>query len=190
MSSVHKIKPIRSTGVRVRKTYRLYKPELRNDFNKRCGYCDDDDSFLGGSRHFHVDHFAPKAKFQGNHPEIVYEYTNLIYSCPYCNGSKGDDWVSDDPKVSYVDDEGYVDPCHDDYDIHLARDGSGCIKPQSKLGEYMHRELKLDLCRHELIWKIGQLESNIDKIEAASKTDISLLPLYQKLKELRDLLES
>lgn len=31
-----------------KKCYRSYKKELREDFNKRCGYCDDHDCWAGG----------------------------------------------------------------------------------------------------------------------------------------------
>ena len=81
-------KPVRS-NVTKRAKYQLYKEDLRRDFKERCGYCDDPDEFSGGSRGYHIDHFAPKSIF----PELKTEYSNLVYSCSYCNIAKSDKWI-------------------------------------------------------------------------------------------------
>lgn len=46
--SIHAIKPKR-TCTETYRNYLSFKPYLRGDFNKRCGYCDDDDFNAGGS---------------------------------------------------------------------------------------------------------------------------------------------
>jgi len=44
-----------------------------------------------------VDHFHPKSRF----PELVYEWTNWVFSCHDCNHAKANSW----PQT------GYIDPC-------------------------------------------------------------------------------
>jgi len=72
------------------KSYHSYKSYLREDFSKRCGYCNDLDVLCGGRRGFQIDHFRPQKKFE----HLKINYDNLIYSCPYCNRAKSDDWPS------------------------------------------------------------------------------------------------
>ena len=43
--------------------YRSFKPYLRTDFRKKCGYTDCSDFWFGGPKTFHIDHFKPKSKF-------------------------------------------------------------------------------------------------------------------------------
>ena len=128
------------------------KKHLAIDFNGRCAYCDDRDFYYGGTRSFQVEHFAPKGKF----PALKYVYENLLYSCPYCNRAKSDAWPSDDSSVNIVDNEGFVNPCSDEYDQHLERIPSGEIIARTKLGTYMRTKLKLYLRRHVLFFKIDQ----------------------------------
>lgn len=71
------------TGIMWR-TNRENKKRLINDFEHRCAYCDDLDKYGGGSKVYHVEHFAPKEKF----PELKFQYDNLLYACPFCNISK------------------------------------------------------------------------------------------------------
>jgi len=58
--------------------YRDYKNDLREDFNCRCGYCDDEDIWAGGKKSFHIDHFVPRKHLK---TILDKEYSNLIYSC-------------------------------------------------------------------------------------------------------------
>lgn len=51
------------TGIMWR-TNRENKKRLINDFEHRCAYCDDLDKYGGGSKVYHVEHFAPKEKFE------------------------------------------------------------------------------------------------------------------------------
>lgn len=160
MTSLRREKPER-TFKRVLKDYRKYKEPLRKDFHERCGFCDDHHFYSGGERAFHIDHFAPQLKF----PELRNTYKNLVYSCPYCNISKGNDWVSSESSVSVIKDKGYVDPCSDDYEKHLSRNDKGQINANAALGKYMHEKLKLWLIRHEWAWKIDKIDSLIKEIE-------------------------
>ena len=159
---MRRIVPARRDEIRQYASHRSYKPFLREDFNKRCGYCDADDKFLGASAAFHVDHFAPQKKFG----DLQTEYTNLVYSCRYCNGSKSDYWPSECPQTPVVNNEGVIDPCEEEYDKHLARNDKGYIYPITDLGTFFHNLLNLGLTRHSILWKLQQIESNLDEMES------------------------
>ena len=159
--------PVRSV-VAQRANYRLYKGELRADFNARCGYCDSIDEYFGGLSSAHIDHFAPKSKF----PELASHYCNLIYSCPFCNGAKSNKWLGVDAGIPNNGREGFVDPCNEEFDTHLARRASGEIVPTSRLGEYMVNHLKLRLMRHRFIWQAQRLDELMARL-------LELRPLVQ-----------
>lgn len=142
--------------------YRLYKPYLRSDFGKRCGYCNDIDLICGGARGFHIDHFRPQVPFS----HLTNEYRNLVYACPYCNGAKSNDWPSGVEDVSVLDDgSGYLDPCDIDFDSHFERYDHGRIRPKTAVGKYMYKKLKLGLRRHQLAWAYEQLELLLREID-------------------------
>jgi uncharacterized protein (TIGR02646 family) len=141
--------------------YRSYKRDLVVDFQHRCGYCDGHDSYSGGYKNFHIDHFAPKKKF----PHLEHSYSNLVYACFYCNNAKSDHWPSNSHDVSVVGNSGFVDPCSDDYDTHLLRAENGEIVPLTPLGNYMFDTLHLGLKRHSIIWATEELFRLIDEIE-------------------------
>lgn len=135
--------------------YRRYKNPLKKDFHDRCGYCDIKDTWLGGRKVYHVDHFAPKAKFE----YLKTEYSNLIYSCPYCNNAKSNTWPSNDPSISVLNDKGFVDPCNEEYDSLFYRDDEGRIIPRTELGVYIYEELHFYATRHSVIWKLEKIKS-------------------------------
>lgn len=64
-----------------------------------CWYCERlcDGEVDSGGKAPTVDHFRPISRF----PELVYEWTNWIFSCRRCNSIKDNQWP----------DLGYVDPC-------------------------------------------------------------------------------
>jgi len=136
--------------------YTSFKPYLREDFNRRCGYCDDRDVICGGVRGFHIDHFRPRKHFE----HLENDYNNLVYACPYCNGGKSDDWPSGNEELTVLDGRGYIDPCDTDFDKQFERYIDGRIRPKTDVGNYMFKKLKLGLRRHELAWmyeKLGRL---------------------------------
>src|SRR5437879_2084972 len=100
--------------------YRRYKQALREDFEYRCAYCllHEGDPYGGGFRHFQIDHFRPRIKF----PELTNTYSNLYYSCAWCNGAKSQKWPSD---VEHTHGFVFVDPCVEDlYATHAKLDPS------------------------------------------------------------------
>ena len=162
MISVRKKIPLRSFETKY-SSYVRYKEPLRKDFNQRCGYCDDTDHHCGGTRGYHIDHFRPKKKFS----DLINEYSNLVYSCPYCNGGKGADWPAGDSPETFIDDKGYIDPCLPEYDEHFVRSDDGSIKPLTKLGQYIFEKLNLGLRRHRLICMLEILEGLLKQIGIA-----------------------
>lgn len=156
--------------------YRKYKKSLKKDFNSRCGYCDVEDKWLGGKRIYHVDHFAPK-RFS----HLINEYSNLIYSCPYCNVAKSDDWASDDPQENICNNIGYIDPCSEDYDTLFYRDDEGnIIACDNGVAKYMHANLKLYAKRHSVIWNLQMLEKLKKELQSQSTNFIKNEELKSK----------
>lgn len=158
MSKIHRTRPVRRV-VAVRNTYQEYRPELRNDFNGSCGYCGDSDEFLDKIC-FHIDHFAPKKKF----PHLKTTYTNLVYACRFCNIKKSNHWIGDDANVSHDGTKGFVDPCAEEFDDHVGRDGDGKIVGKTELGRYIVKRLNLGLVRHQLLWQAREARRLIEAI--------------------------
>lgn len=143
------------------KSNSLNKKKLVIDFEKKCAYCDDPDYYSGGYNSYHVDHFAPKKLFR----QLEFTYENLVYSCPYCNQAKSDKWVGKTSEENIVDNRGFEDPCSEKYNFHLKRDENGKIISKTEIGEYMYRELKLYLKRHQLIYNLEKIRALIKKLE-------------------------
>ena len=143
------------------KTIRSNKKRLVRDFQNKCAYCDDLDRYSGGEDNYHIDHFAPKSKFK--HLEFVYE--NLMYSCPYCNRAKKDKWVGDNSEITIIENRGFINPCTSEYDRQLGRDDKGNIVPLTAIGKYMHKELKLYLSRHAIIYNLEKVEFQLKRIK-------------------------
>ena len=144
--NVQQEKPKR-TCTKTYASYTSFKQDIREDFNKRCGYCDDLDLFHGGAGGYHIDHFKPHSLEQFS--ALKTEYSNLVYSCPFCNRAKSNKWK---------DGDGFIDPCEKEYDSHLRRNNQGQIVSKTKQGQYMHKNLNLHLKRHELLWIIEKLQ--------------------------------
>ena len=156
------------------KTRSIIKKHLRQDFHGRCAYCDDADSLVDVD--FHIDHFAPKTKF----PKRKFVYQNLFYACPYCNESKSEYWVCDDPDVNVINDEGIVNPCSKEYDRHLGRREDGGILPKTALGYFMYKKLRLYLLRHEVFFQIERLRKKIEEAQLTGANAVAMA-LYKEI---------
>jgi 5-methylcytosine-specific restriction endonuclease McrA len=168
--------------------YRSYKIPLRTDFFERCGYCNDHEAWSMGRRGMQIDHFVPKTKFS-----LVYDvhhYSNLIYSCFYCNNNKSDDWVTTDPQLAICNDRkiGYIHPRNSEYDNAFKRGTDGRILPQNSVGEYMFKTLCLGLKRHRLIYHLEKLfilyEELKKEINDLSTSTEDRRMLKERLKEI------
>lgn len=64
---------------------RAIKDAIVAMFHGKCAYCESKISHIA---YGHIEHFKPKSTF----PELTFEWTNLLLSCPICNGTefKGD----------------------------------------------------------------------------------------------------
>jgi len=151
--------------------YSEYKDDLREDFNCRCGYCDDEDKWPGGKLFFQIDHFVPRKHMITISDK---EYSNLVYSCFFCNNSKHSDWPTNDENLHNNGKEGYIDVCLPKYDAQFYRNFGGEIFPRTELGEYMYRKLKLFLRRHAVIWNLSRLHNKILEIEKIRKEERDL----------------
>lgn len=143
--------PVRLYNGNEYKNYRDYKPHLRKDFKKKCGYTGCVDHWFGGVTTFQIDHFLP----QSLHPHLKTKYSNLIYCCSFVNRAKSND------------DGNYLDPCDTDYNIHFYRNQKGEIIPfpASAKAVYMHKKLKLYLSRYSIIWTLEQLENQMYELQ-------------------------
>jgi uncharacterized protein (TIGR02646 family) len=152
--------------------YRDYRNDLRLDFFKRCGYCNDPDDFRDD---YHIDHFAPQADFK----HLAHEYRNLVYSCPTCNTAKGRDWVTDSCDISYTSTKGYLNPCESVYDDGFTRDEFGEIVALSPVARYMYLKLKFYLPRHAIYWNLYRIQQLINKLNRIAEK-------YPNNKEIQD----
>ncbi len=173
---IRKLRPQR-TCTRVYASYRKFKRYLQVDFNSRCGYCDDPDLWVGGYKHYHIDHFVPKI-----HLKTIKEndYRNLVYACLSCNNSKGEDWPSGNENRSVFQNQGYIDPCDARYDQQFHRVKLGDIVPKTKIGHYMFEKMKLGLRRHAVIWILDRLDQQIKFLSEINNN--STLPIKHKRK--------
>lgn len=162
MAQIKQRKPVRSLSGEPYRTNSTIKRYLAPDFHNKCGYCDDIHDYAGGASNYHVDHHAPKSKF----PHLQFRYENLVYCCPYCNRAKSDKWLGNTPEENIIDGKGFVDPCSDEYLLHLERDENGCIVPRDSIGHYMYSELNLYLERHRIIYCLEQIDIRIEALKA------------------------
>jgi HNH endonuclease len=143
-----------------------HKPDLKEDFNSHCGYCYSYD----GYRHtyFEVDHFVPKKEIKKNAWAIsLTQYSNLVYSCKFCNNKKLSKWTTNSPDPSHDRSTGFVDPCDPNYDTHFYRTANGAIRPQTTLGQWMFSEaFKFDEREQSIIvlWNMNRLRQIIDAL--------------------------
>lgn len=135
--------------------YHKYKQYLASDFHHKCGYTDCSEMWFGGKRSFQIDHLKPESKY----PELVNEYSNLVYCCSYVNRAKWDD-----------DSSNYLDPCQVDYNDHFERDYRGFIVPKSLQGKYMVEHMQLGLFRYAIIWNLDRLTDRIKKLQKVTHT--------------------
>ena len=178
-NKVRNLKPQR-TCTKKYSSYRSYKKFLKLDFNKRCGYCDEADHWGGGWRNFDIDHFKPKNN--NDFPwfnKLEHCYKNLVYSCFYCNNAKSNKWKNID---------GFIDPCSDEYDKHLCRNDRGKIEYKTLQGQYIYKNLKLWLKRHELLWLMDKLNAQKEQLDTILKStkDNEELTVLKTFKEVQD----
>jgi 5-methylcytosine-specific restriction endonuclease McrA len=161
--------PKRRTVTKKVSRYTEHKDNLREDFDKRCGYCNDPDFFKNAN--FEIDHFIPKKFLKEKFPMTEeykikeQEYFNLVYSCRLCNNAKGEEWPTKSLEIHHKDNTGFIDPCESEYDKQFERNENGEIISLTKLGDWIHKTLKLWKPEHSIIWHLDELKQSIDEIE-------------------------
>lgn len=149
--------------------YSSYLKTLIVDFNKRCGYCNDLNSYR--IRSFAIDHFVPRNPSDFTHPILPNYYYNLVYSCSYCNGAKSNKFPTRNHKIHNENNVGFVFPTDDKYNDLFYRDEKGTImsKDDDPLAEYIIKELDLKNPIHSLMWRLEKLYRLLDEVEQKIK---------------------
>lgn len=140
--------------------YSDHREELKKDYKCRCGYCNDID--LWRTVWFEIDHFVPQ-KYLKTIKET--DYSNLVYACRACNNSKRAHWPTGDELIHHQSDEGFIDPCDEEYEKQFLRYTNGRIIHKTQLGKWMYYKLKLHKPQHEIIWQIVELDNLIEECE-------------------------
>lgn len=166
--------PQRRKNRAVCELYTSYLKTLKEDFNDRCGYCNDTDKLK--LRNFAIDHFVPQNPigFVNNIPPN--NYYNLVYSCNFCNSSKSNTWPTNDETIYNDGNEGFIDPTTVQYTNVFKRNHIGkieCNGISPNLAEYIIKELKLWYPVHEITWKLERV-----KIQEAE--------VQEKIKNVKD----
>lgn len=176
--------PTRRNIQKIVTNYRSHREDLCLDFQQRCGYCNGIDLYRIAP--FEIDHFIPRKRNKIPFLTIKSEtdYSNLIYACRSCNNAKSNKWPTNDQNISHQNDEGFIDPCDEQYEVHFHRLSNGQIRATTKLGMWMLKELKLDKPQHEIIYNLELLDSIIDQIE----TNLEKLENIDILKRINCLL--
>lgn len=151
----------------------IHKDDLRIDFNKNCGYCDSFDGFR--NTYFEVDHFIPKVFFRPLGNISVTSYSNLVYSCKFCNNNKSDHWPTKSEKIFNDGNTGFEDPATNLYDTHFYRTKDGGIMWQSNVGKWMFSEaFHFDKRQNSIkvLWNLNRLRKILDALVIIlNKTD-------------------
>jgi uncharacterized protein (TIGR02646 family) len=145
--------------------YSDHRDELKKDYNCRCGYCNDID--IWRTVWFEIDHFVPQ-KYLITIKDT--DYSNLVYACRACNNSKRAHWPTGDELIHNKNDEGFIDPCDDEYEKQFGRYNDGRIIYQTELGKWIYYKLKLHKPQHEIIWQIQELDNLIVECEGLLAT--------------------
>jgi 5-methylcytosine-specific restriction endonuclease McrA len=174
--------------------YKSYKDTLRDDFNKRCGYCDDSDFFK--VRSFAIDHFVPRNPEDFEHDIDPNYYYNLVYACSFCNLAKSNKWPTKDATRHNDGEVGFIEPTNDDYSNFFKRAEKGDIQSNgvnNLLAQHIIKELKLWLAVHTITWRLEKLyflEKEISlKLQTNSDPDAKA-EHYEIMKEISKLYEN
>lgn len=144
--------------------HQQHKPDLKVDFRSYCGYCHSHDRYR--DTFYEVDHFIPQDFFKINGTISPTDYFNLVYSCRPCNNSKRKKWPSQSETVFHVNNEGFIDPCDDDFAKQFYRCSRGRIHARTKLGAWMHNAFKFHIRERELelIWQLERFHKVLQKL--------------------------
>ena len=125
-----------------RKDYRVYRPEVREDFNGYCAYCGVHESeWPHEAKTYELDHFKPKSRPEFEH--LKNDFYNLRWCCCICNGrsAKGDHWPSPEEIALGMH---FVDLCEDDWQLHYRVFPNGKLEALTSQARYTVQVIGLD----------------------------------------------
>lgn len=122
--------------------YSRQRIAIAEDCDRRCVYCDSHEDEVGGHESMETDHFRPyrRADSGGQRDDP----TNLVHSCGTCNGFKSDHWPTGDPKLSYNDKEGWVEPFEECRADFFEVETNGSLRARKAPAEYIIKLLRLN----------------------------------------------
>lgn len=145
-------------------TCESYRKYLQEDFKHRCAYCNMYDDIIG-VKSYEIEHFIPRNIFENIKPELEYNYNNLMYACPKCNGKKKDKYKGD-INSGIIENELFYNPVEVDYNTIFYRNEYGGISSLDEKGNDMIVTLNLYNPVHNLGWiidKISEIEEKISE---------------------------
>jgi ribosomal protein L44E len=173
-------------------SHRDHKPNLKIDFQSRCGYCNSLDEWK--TTYYEVDHFIPVSILTILRPT---DYCNLVYACRSCNNAKRKKWPTNDENIPNLNNEGFVDPCDVAYVSHFTRRDDGEIGYLTDLGKWMYFAMNLHKPQHKIIWNLEQLRELITELENLNTVlnnhpllQAALLTVYRKFVSYSDQLRA
>jgi hypothetical protein len=146
--------------VPAKNSYRDHKPDLKIDFQSRCGYCNSIDEWR--IAYYEIDHFIPEDILT---IKSLSDYSNLVYACRSCNNAKRKKWPTKNENIPNQNDEGFIDPCDDNYNANFSRKETGEIEYLTPLGKWMYYALKFHKPQHKIIWNLDRLREMNNEIE-------------------------
>jgi hypothetical protein len=157
--------PKRRKNPKTVKRHQEHKSDLKVDFRSYCGYCHCHDRYRDAF--FEVDHFIPQDFIKLSGKISLTDYVNLVYSCRSCNNAKRSKWPSQNETIFHFNDEGFIDPCDDDYSKQFYRCGRGRIYPKTQLGLWMYYAFKFHIREREieLVWQLERLHNALQLLK-------------------------
>ncbi len=161
--------------------YRSYLPYLGEDFKHRCAYCNMHDEII--TENYRVDHFIPQTVLINTDKEsLIYDYNNLMYCCPKCNGTKSSQYKGNIHDGSY-NNELFYNPVEVDYNKIFYRNEYGGISSEDKKGKEMIINLKLFSPIYNFSFLIEEITETLEKLnkKIETTTDISEKEKYNEI---------
>lgn len=156
----------RRDGVKNLKHYQDAREILQEDFSDMCGYCGKNCKIM--YEKFHIDHFVPRSLDSDREND----YYNLVFACPKCNLSKAKKWPTEDKAKPHDGKKGFIDPVSEEFDKNVIRNDEGYIVGNTVLGKYICKELRFDIRRTDIFWKLDKLIKQQERLEKLAEKGI------------------
>ena len=126
----------------LKKNYREYRPQVREDFLRRCHYCLAAEPIVVEGN-FVIDHFKPQKEFRGH--ISAHAFLNLYYACFACNKTKLEKWPSAALRACEI---GFVDLCTHNFEQHFRLRRDGVLEALTKSASYTIDMIRLNRCTY------------------------------------------